>query len=123
MFEAVKLGIGVYRPLVDGSRCDLILELGSELVRVQCKWARRHGGVLAIRCYSSRRSRAGFVRRLYASDEIDGFAAFCPELARCYFIPIAAFPGQREVRLRLAPSGSTGLRSTSSRLHWELAGP
>ena len=36
---AIKLGIGVFRPLSDGERYDLILDLGSKLVRVQCKWA------------------------------------------------------------------------------------
>jgi len=34
--EAIKLGIGVYRPLCD-ERYDLIFDLGPTLVRVQCK--------------------------------------------------------------------------------------
>ena len=34
---ATKLGIGVYKPVSDGERYDLIFDLGAELVRVQCK--------------------------------------------------------------------------------------
>jgi hypothetical protein len=36
---AIKLGIGVYRPLSDGERYDLIFDLGERLERIQCKWA------------------------------------------------------------------------------------
>lgn len=34
---AAEIGIGVYKPLTDGERYDLILEAGARLVRVQCK--------------------------------------------------------------------------------------
>jgi hypothetical protein len=34
---AIKRGIGVYLPFVEGGRCDLVLDLGCRLVRVQCK--------------------------------------------------------------------------------------
>jgi hypothetical protein len=34
--EAIKLGLNVYRPLVEGGRYDLILEAGTALLRVQC---------------------------------------------------------------------------------------
>jgi hypothetical protein len=36
---AVKLGVGVYKPLVEGGRYDSILDARSTLLRVQCKWA------------------------------------------------------------------------------------
>ena len=36
---AIKLGIGVLEPLSDGRRYDLIFDVGSQLLRVQCKWA------------------------------------------------------------------------------------
>ncbi len=54
--EAVKLGICVSQPLND-ERYDLILDLPIGLVRVQCKWARRIGDVVRVRCYSCRRTR------------------------------------------------------------------
>ncbi len=36
---AMKLGVDVYRPLAEGGRYDLILDVGSRFSRVQCKWA------------------------------------------------------------------------------------
>ena len=46
---ATKLGIDVYRPLHEGGRYDLILDVGGSLNRVQCKWAPRHGDVVIVR--------------------------------------------------------------------------
>jgi PD-(D/E)XK endonuclease len=100
---ATRMGIDVYRPVAEGGRYDLILDLG-RLVRVQCKWAARSGDVVLVRCYTSRRTRNGIVRRLYAVDEIDAFAAYCAELDACYFIPVELVAGQTMLQLRLAPA-------------------
>ena len=86
--EALKLGIDVYRPVAEGGRYDMILVAGDRLMRVQCKWAGRHGEVIVVRCYSNRRARTGLVRRLYSPEQIDAFAAYCLELDRCFFLPI-----------------------------------
>jgi hypothetical protein len=102
-FHAMKLGIEVYRPLAEGGRFDLILEVDGKLLRVQCKWATRYGEVVLVRCYSARRARQGLVRRLYTANEIDAFAAYCFELDRCFFLPIDLFPN-REISLRLSPA-------------------
>jgi PD-(D/E)XK endonuclease len=32
---ATRVGLGVYRPMFEGGRCDLILEAGDTLLRVQ----------------------------------------------------------------------------------------
>ncbi len=101
---AVKLGIDVYAPVNGGTRCDMIFDLAGQLTRVQCKWAARCGDVLIVRCYRSRRTRAGMLSRTYTSDEIDAFAVYSMELDRCYFLPFDRFPGQRNIQLRLAPS-------------------
>ena len=101
---AIKLGIGVYKPLSDGHRYDLIFDLGQELVRVQCKWAVRRGEVAVINCQSSRRTADGFMRRPYSPDEIDAIAAYCADVDRCYYLPIAQFPDHRAIQLRLAPT-------------------
>jgi PD-(D/E)XK endonuclease len=100
---AVKLGVGVYRPLAV-ERYDLIFDLRPELVRVQCKWAARHGDVLVVSCRTCRRGRDGFVRRKYRADEVDAFAAYCLELERCYFLPLDRFPDRTSIYLRLAPT-------------------
>src|SRR5207253_1446221 len=74
---AVKLGIDVYRPVGEGGRYDMIFEVDERLLRVQCKWAPRHGDVVVLRCYSSRRNRDGLLRRKYVAGEFDAFAAYC----------------------------------------------
>ena len=101
---AIKLGVNVNRPVMEGGRYDMIFEVGSNLLRVQCKWSPRHGDVVALRCYSARRNRNGLLRRVYAEGEIDAFAAYCPELDRCYLLPFDLFAGRTQVSLRLGPS-------------------
>ena len=100
---AVKLGIGVFRPVLD-ERYDLIFDLRPRLLRVQCKWAVRRGDVVAVRCYSSRRGREGMVVRTYGSDEVDMIAAYCAEVDRCYALPIELCSGRRQIHLRLGPA-------------------
>ena len=101
---AIKLGVGVYLPFAEGERYDLILDLCSHLVRVQCKWAPLHGDVILVRAYSTRRTATGLRRRGYTAQEIDAIAAYCPELDRCYYLPGERVVGCNEVALRIAPS-------------------
>ena len=102
--QAVRLGIDVYRPVVEGGRYDLIFALDSGLLRIQCKWAARHGDVVVVRCISCRRGREGFVRRRYTADEIDAFAAYCMDVDRCFILPIDRFPASSAIQLRLGPT-------------------
>jgi hypothetical protein len=111
---AVKSGFGVYRPVVEGGRCDLVLEVRNHFLRVQCKSVRRCGDVIGIRCYSSRRSRAGLVKRGYTLDEVDLIIAFCPETDRCYVVPPRMFHGRSHVQLRLAATRN----SQAVGIHW-----
>ncbi len=98
---AVKLGIGVFKPVFDGERYDLIFDLRPKLIRVQCKWAVLREGAVVVRCYSERRGPDGNVRRLYSAEEIDAFAAYCAPIDRCFFIPIGDVGHQSAVQLRL----------------------
>ena len=99
-YAALELGISVSKPLGD-ERYDLIFDLRSRLLRVQCKWACRHGDILIVRCYSSRRNGDGLVRRVYRREEVDAFAAYCAELRRCYFLPFDRIPPGGTLQLRL----------------------
>jgi hypothetical protein len=100
---AVKLGIGVFKPVMD-ERYDLIFDLRPRLLRVQCKWAVRQGDVVVVRCYSNRRARNGMVTRTYTADEVDAIAAYCEELDGCYLLPIELCSGRRQIHLRLSPA-------------------
>ena len=103
VYEAVRLGIGVYRPVAD-ERADLIFDVGHRLLRVQCKAAAYDGDVLAIRLYSARRAADGLRRRLYTPQEIDAFAAHCVETGACYFFDFSDVTSPSEFRLRLTPT-------------------
>jgi len=101
---AVKLGVGVFKPLSDGERYDLIFDLRPRLVRVQCKWAPLQGDVVTVRLYSNRRTANGLLRRCYSSGEIDALAAYCPHLDRCFYLPGDRVIGHQQLVLRVAPS-------------------
>ena len=105
-WAAVKRGIGVFRPLTDGERYDLIFDLRPRLVRVQCKWAVRSGDVVIIRAYSCRRTNTGLRRSFYSADEIDAIAAYCAEIDRCFYLPLSEIPGRTGIHLRLAATAN-----------------
>jgi hypothetical protein len=111
---ATRLGVEVYRPIFEGGRCDLILAPASKLLRVQCKWAVEREGVVSIRCYSSRRSRDGFLKRAYSAQDVDLIAAYCDSLDACYLLPPGLFDGRSEVSLRIAPTANKQERG----IHW-----
>lgn len=111
--EAVKRGICVSQPL-DDERYDLILDLPTGLLRVQCKWAPRSADVVVVRCSSNRRTRRGLLRRIYTSDEIDAIAAYCPDVRCCYLLPAGLFAGRSQVHLRLSPSRN----NQAVGIHW-----
>ena len=117
---AIKLGIDVYRPVVEGGRYDLIFGVGSELIRVQCKWGARYGDVIIVPCISSRRGRAGYVRRAYTSEQIDAIVAYAFDLDQCYFLPIELVQNRPAVRLRIAPTRNNQRRHINWAEDFEL---
>ena len=98
---ATQLGVDVYRPVGEGGRYDMIFDIGSRLVRVQCKWAPRRRGCVVVRCVSNRRGPDGFIARAYTAEEVDAVAAYCADEDRCYLIGAALIAGRREFCLRL----------------------
>jgi PD-(D/E)XK endonuclease len=63
--EAVKAGIVVLRPVVEGRRYDLVFDLGDRMLRVQCKSGRLKGGVVAVHTRTSRHTPRGYVWTTY----------------------------------------------------------
>jgi hypothetical protein len=101
--EAVRLGVGVFRSVMD-ERYDLVLDLRPKLLRVQCKTAALGQGVVVIRCYSCRRNQNGVLKRAYAPDEVDAFAAYCLDLRRCFLLPMEWVGDRTVLQLRLDPA-------------------
>src|SRR3954454_13723916 len=114
--ELTQLGLDVYRPVAEGGRYDLLVDCGSRLLRGQCKWALCAGGVVIVRTRTSRLTPRGYVRTTYRAGEIDGVAAYCAEVERCFWLPITEFEDRVSVSLRLVASGNgqrSGLRWAS----------
>ena len=108
--QAMKLGLGVYRPVTEGERYDLILDTGSHLLRTQCKW-----DVIVIRCCSARRGPGGkLLSRRYTTAEADAFAAYSLDLERCFLLPPNLWVDRREVRLRISPTRNNQAHG----VHW-----
>ena len=102
MHQAIKLDVGVYKPVVEGGRYDLVFDVGARLLRVQCKWAPRVGDVVVIRCHYCRRAREGLRRRAYTQAEVDCIVAYCQALDRCFLVPVDRIDGRMQFQLRLA---------------------
>jgi hypothetical protein len=51
---------------------------------------------------------------MYAPGEIDAFAAYCPEIDRCYFLPYELFSERFQVFLRLNATRNNQL----ARVNW-----
>jgi hypothetical protein len=86
--------------LTEHEQYDLAFDLGTRILRVQCKWARRDGGVVLVKVARSRTSRRGYIRTTYREDEVDALAAYCQELDRCYLLPVSIIAGKHSVYLR-----------------------
>jgi prevent-host-death family protein len=92
----------------------LVLDSGSRLLRVQCKWGTLKGEVIDVRVSRSRHTPRGYVVRTYGAQEVDAFAIYCGELDQCYLVPAALVAGQFTLFLRL---GATKNKQRAS-LNW-----
>ena len=102
--EAVKAGIPVLKPLVEGGRYDLVLDVLGRFVRVQCKWAVRRGDVIVVYVATCRHTPRGYLRTKYDASEIDVIGVYYPDTGGCYLIPIQDVRGRSVIHLRLAPT-------------------
>jgi prevent-host-death family protein len=101
--EAVKLGIVVARPNLD-AKYDLIFDIGTSLLRVQCKWGSlsQRDGVIKVNLTTSWCTPSGYARTTYEAGEVDLFALYCHELNRCYLLEANGLVGRRAIYLRLS---------------------
>jgi PD-(D/E)XK endonuclease len=98
---AIEMGLTVLRPLCEGRRYDLVIDLEPRLLRVQCKLARHVAGAISVHAQTNRYTPAGYVSTSYSASEIDAIAAYSIALRRCFLIPIAEASGRRALHLRL----------------------
>jgi hypothetical protein len=82
-------GKKVLLPLGDFQRYDLVIDEGAGFLRVQCKTGRLMKGAIVFHPCSidSRSKLGGCIRKGYAGD-VDVFGVYCPEMNRCYLLPV-----------------------------------
>lgn len=105
VLAATKLRIPVWRPVAEHGRCDLVLEIGQKLWRVQVKWGRLSDAedLIMVRTGTNRLTPHGYVRGTYSADEIDLFGVYCGALDRCFLLPAGVAAGKHALQLRLVP--------------------
>ncbi|MEX2646923.1 MAG: group I intron-associated PD-(D/E)XK endonuclease [Gaiellaceae bacterium] len=118
---AAKLDVPVLKPVNDGMRYDLLFDLAGRFFRIQCKWAPLIGDVVIVRCYSCRRGPDGLLRRAYTSDEVDALAAYCPEINRCFLLPLDEFPARKQIQLRVRPTRNNQAAGINWADHFDFA--
>ena len=106
VLQAMRLDIPVLRPVGEHTRCDLALDIGGRLWRVQCKWAGLNSSrdVVTVNLATYRRTSEGYVRTTYSPEEVDLFGIYCGELDRCFLIPGELGTGRCALWLRLNPA-------------------
>jgi len=107
---AIEMGLTVLRPLSEGRRYDIVIDLEPKLLRVQCKIARPLSGAISVHAQTNRYTPRGYVSTSYSSSEIDAIGAYSPALKRCFLIPIAEASGRRALHLRLNPARNNQAR-------------
>jgi hypothetical protein len=117
-----RLGYGIYMPFGENTRCDLIIEGGGSLARVQCKTGRlRRGAVEFPICstYGHHRNPQAYRRDYHG--QVDYFAVYCPETSSVYLVPISELPGTRQAFLRVDPPRNQQRRRIRFATPYEIA--
>jgi len=115
-------GWTTYVPFGENTRCDLVVDYGRRLSRVQCKTGRlRNGGVMFPTCSTyAHHGNPKQTRRTYEG-EVDEFAVFCPELGSVYLIPIDDVPVTSRATLRIERTRNGQSRRIRPAAAYEIA--
>ena len=122
MLALRKAGYSLYVPFGENTRCDLLIEIGEEISRVQCKTGRlRKGAIVFPVCstYGHHRNPAT-ARRTYEG-QIDLFAVYCPETEGVYVVPLSDAATRTTAALRVAPPRNGQMRRVRLASDYELA--
>jgi hypothetical protein len=114
-------GYGVYTPFGENTRCDLIIEDGETLSRVQCKTGRLLSGAIAFPTCSSylHHPHPKISHRNYIG-EVDYFGVFCQQTGGVYLVPIEDLP-KRQAMLRVEPARNSQRRFIREAAQYEIA--
>jgi hypothetical protein len=115
-------GFRVYLPFSENTRCDLVVDDGIQLGRVQCKSGRLRSGAVRFNACSSyaHHPNPKVAKRDYTG-EIDYFGVYCRETGGVYLVPIDEVPVKRQGALRVEPARNGQVRLIRLARDYELA--
>ena len=122
MFAFRSLGYEIYTPFGENTRCDLIVDDGAGLRRVQCKTGRfRNGAVVFATCSSyAHHPHPKVIKRSYIG-QIDDFAVYCEQLGSVYVIPIEDVMTGSNAILRVDPPRNHQIKHVRFATDYEIA--
>jgi hypothetical protein len=118
----IDAGFAIFVPIGENTRCDLVIDDGTRLKRVQCKTGRlRKGAVRFSACSNyAHHTKPRAAQRDYLG-EIEYFAVYCPETKGVYLVPIADVQVRRWGALRVDPPLNFQVRGIRLASKYELA--
>jgi hypothetical protein len=121
MLALREAGFVLYVPFGENTRCDLIIDDGTRLLRVQCKSGRlRDGAVRFATCSSYAHHPNPKMTSRHYLGEIDLFAVYCRQTAGVYLIPIEDVSLRRQATLRVEPARNHQRRRIRLAADYEL---
>ena len=107
--------LNVLVPWGDNARYDLVVEIGSRFLRIQCKAGRLENGCVVFSAYMTGR---GGRRTRYEPGDIDYYGVWCPATQGTYLVPLEeARSAMPYLRVEEPRPGSTGARQKTG-IRW-----
>ena len=121
MLVLESCGFRVYLPFSENTRCDLVLDDGVHLARVQCKSGRPRDGAIRFKTCSSyaHHPHPKIEKRDYLG-EIDYFAVYCQETGGVYLVPIEDVRTKRQAALRVEAARNRQRRLIRSAVRYQV---
>jgi PD-(D/E)XK endonuclease len=122
MLALHDIGYAIFVPFGENTRCDLVIDNGLKLSRVQCKTGRLRQGAIRFSACSSyaHHPNPKLLRRDYI-DQIDFFGVYCPETRGVYLVPIEDAPLRRQGALRVLPARNNQSRNIRNAASYQIA--
>lgn len=100
MADIIRRGYRVALPFGEDWRCDIIVQKGGRLEKVQCKYTESKNGVISVICRNCNHRSV----KKYSSGEVDWIACYDNTTDKCYYVPSSFLgDGRAQINLRLYP--------------------
>jgi hypothetical protein len=121
MLALRERGYAVYVPFGENTRCDLVIDDGEALARVQCKTGRLREGAVNFKTCSSyaHHPHPKMPARDYRG-EVDWFAVYCPDNGGVYLIPLVDLTTRWQARIRVEPARNAQRKGVRAAAFYEI---